>query len=107
VPRLVPAYCGAGGEISRSPGRPGPGLASTAASRAPGALTVRPCRPEQLNGERGAPKLSGHPITTSVTILTTMVGGLPNVLRLSCKARLVMLALSYPTGRALPAPNAG
>jgi hypothetical protein len=31
----------------------------------------------------------------------------PNVLRLSCKARLVMLALSYPMGRALPAPNAG
>jgi hypothetical protein len=31
----------------------------------------------------------------------------PNVLRLSCKARLVMLVLSYPMGRALPAPNAG
>jgi hypothetical protein len=30
-----------------------------------------------------------------------------NVLRLSCKARLVMLASSYPTGRALAAPNAG
>jgi hypothetical protein len=31
----------------------------------------------------------------------------PNVLRLSCKARLVKLVLSYPSGRALPAPNAG
>jgi hypothetical protein len=34
-------------------------------------------------------------------------GRLANVLRLSCKARLVMVALSYPTGRALAAPNAG
>jgi len=31
----------------------------------------------------------------------------PNVLRLSCKARLVILVLSYPPGRALAAPNAG
>jgi hypothetical protein len=31
----------------------------------------------------------------------------PNVLRLSCKARLVMLVLGYPMGRALAAPNAG
>jgi hypothetical protein len=31
----------------------------------------------------------------------------PNVLRFSCKARLVMLVLSYPPGRALPAANAG
>ena len=32
---------------------------------------------------------------------------LPNVLRLSCKARLVISPSSYPPGRALPAPNAG
>jgi hypothetical protein len=31
----------------------------------------------------------------------------PNVLRFSCKARLVMLVLSYPPGRALAAANAG
>jgi hypothetical protein len=32
---------------------------------------------------------------------------LPNILRLSCKARLVDSVLSYQTGRALAAPNAG
>jgi hypothetical protein len=48
--------------------------------------------------------LLGHSITYRIPNVPL---GLPNVLRMSCNARLVDLALNYQLGRALAAPNAG
>ena len=40
-------------------------------------------------------------------MIGTQSAVLPNILAMSCKARLAMLVLSYPMGRALAAPWRG